>query len=369
MADLKLHGAELRVDGLVKTFTANKKEVHAVNDVSFTVEEGEFYTLLGPSGCGKTTTLRSIAGLEVPTAGSISIDGNVVADDDSFVPPEARALGMVYQHYAVWPHMTVFKNVAFPMKVAKTKYTKQQISDRVEEMLAVVQLEEEIHRPATQLSGGQQQRLALARALVDKPNLLLLDEPLSNLDARLRDRMRLELKHIQQRLGVTAIYVTHDQAEALSMSSKVAVLDGGVVVQEGTPRDIYERPANKFVANFVGNTNLLDADVLEVGDGTVKVLSPIGVIEATNKGHQVAVGDTVPVSIRPENVGLSTRRPEGMAIEGTIKEVVFLGDNVHCVVNADNGTLLVKTHPWETLQTDDTVYLDLPRRACVVIAG
>ncbi len=363
-------GAELAVSNLEKEFTANGKLVRAVNDVSFTVRPGEFFTLLGPSGCGKTTTLRIIAGLETLTGGTVSIDGRTLSGPNQRIPPEKRGLGMVFQQYAVWPHMTVFKNLAFPMHVSTTKYSRAEIRDRVEEMLEIVQLSEAIHRPATQLSGGQQQRLALARALVTRPNLLLLDEPLSNLDARLRDRMRMELKRIQKLAGVTAIYVTHDQAEALSMSDRVAVMQGGQVAHEGTPREIYEKPANPFVAKFVGSTTLLEAELVEnLDEGKVVVRTPIGVLEATNEGHALSVGDPTQVSVRPENVTLSPARPDDSGLIGTVKELVFLGEMVHCTVEVGQGTLVVRAHPWDELAVGGSVRVDIPARGCVVVAG
>lgn len=369
-SDIAVTGAELVVSNLEKEFTANGKLVRAVNDVSFTVNPGEFFTLLGPSGCGKTTTLRIIAGLETLTGGTVSIDGRVLSGPGQRIPPEKRGLGMVFQQYAVWPHMTVFQNLAFPMKVGTTKYSKTEIRDRVEEMLEIVQLSEAIHRPATQLSGGQQQRLALARALVTRPNLLLLDEPLSNLDARLRDRMRMELKRIQKLAGVTAIYVTHDQAEALSMSDRVAVMSGGEVAHQGTPREIYERPANPFVAKFVGSTTLLEAELVEkLSDGKVVVRTPIGVLEATNEGHDLNVGDATQVSVRPENITVSPAKKNDSGLIGKVTELVFLGEMVHCTVEIGQGTLVVRAHPWNELVVGGTVRVDVPARGCVVVAG
>ena len=252
----------LTVDGLVKTFveTAGKRGlVHAVNDISFEVPSGTLLTLLGPSGCGKTTTMRCIAGLERPDAGVIRVDGRPVYSsvDNINVGPQMRDLGMVFQSYAIWPHMDVYRNAAFPLQVTRRRrgLSKSDIRDRVMNVLGRVQLENLAQRPATDLSGGQQQRLALARALVMEPSVLLLDEPLSNLDAKLREEMRLELKQLQRRLGITAIYVTHDQAEALAMSKYVAVMNEGRIEQIGRPRDIYERPATAFVASFIGTSN------------------------------------------------------------------------------------------------------------------
>src|SRR6476619_4203971 len=242
--------------------------VKAAQDVSFDVPEGKLFTLLGPSGCGKTTTLRSIAGLEKPTAGEIEVAGRFVYSSSKgiFVAPNKRNFGMVFQSYAIWPHMNVFQNVAFPLEVRRL--AKKEIRDKVMRVLQAVALDELVDRDATKLSGGQQQRLALARALVMEPQLLLLDEPLSNLDAKLRDHMRIELKRLQRELGLTTIYVTHDQGEALALSHEIAVMKDGFVVQIGTPRQIYETPRNQFVADFVGSTNFVGGTVTAADDGS-----------------------------------------------------------------------------------------------------
>jgi iron(III) transport system ATP-binding protein len=253
------------VRGISKSFAADESSragdgrVRAVDDVSFDVRPGEMFTLLGPSGCGKTTTLRSIAGLEDPDRGRITVDGTVFFDGARGVrvAPESRGLGMVFQSYAIWPHMTVFRNVSLPLAVLPRRRRPRTaaIRERVDRALAVTGLAEYADRSATKLSGGQQQRLALARALVVEPRVMLLDEPLSNLDATLRESMRFELKRLQRELGLTALYVTHDQTEALSMSSRIAVLQDGEVRQLGRPREVYERPESRFVADFIGVTN------------------------------------------------------------------------------------------------------------------
>src|SRR3982751_2058243 len=248
---------EIHVENLVKQFG----EQRALNDVAFRVDGGELFTLLGPSGCGKSTTLMSIAGFQTPEAGRISVGGDVFYDAERRVnvPAERRNLGIVFQSYAVWPHMTVFANLAFPLKVRKTK--RNAIRPRVLEVLGLVEMEQYADRYPHQLSGGQQQRVALARALVYSPSVLLLDEPFSNLDAKLRERARAWVKELQHRLGLTTIFVTHDQDEALSMSDRVVVMNAGEVQQIGTPEEIYRRPANRFVAEFVGNVNLLTGQV------------------------------------------------------------------------------------------------------------
>src|SRR2546421_1351414 len=253
----------LRVEGLYTEYPNDKGEiVKAAQDVTFTVPEGKLFTLLGPSGCGKTTTLRSIAGLEKPSAGEIEVGGRLVYSSDKriFVAPNKRNFGMVFQSYAIWPHMNVFQNAAFPLEVRRL--AKKEVRERVMRVLHAVALDALVDRDATKLSGGQQQRLALARALVMEPQLLLLDEPLSNLDAKLRGRMRTELKRLQREFSLTTVYVTHDQSEALALSHEIAVMNDGRVVQIGTPRQIYEQPTDKFVADFVGTTNFIAGRVV-----------------------------------------------------------------------------------------------------------
>src|SRR6476660_8867612 len=298
----------LRVEGLFTEYPNDRGEiVKAAQDVSFTVDEGRLFTLLGPSGCGKTTTLRSIAGLERPRAGEISVHGRVVFSSSRgvFVAPNRRGFGMVFQSYAIWPHMTVFENAAFPLEVGDKKYSRKQIRENVIRVLTAVQLEELADREATKLSGGQQQRLALARALVMEPALLLLDEPLSNLDAKLRERMRFELKRLQRELKITTVYVTHDQSEALALSHEIAVMNQGRIQQIGRPRDIYENPSNQFVADFVGNTNFLDGIVVrqEAPDRAV-VRTDIGEI-SVRASRPLRPDERVAISIRPEDVELS----------------------------------------------------------------
>jgi iron(III) transport system ATP-binding protein len=328
--------SELRVEGLAKAYPdgRNKLGSNAVDGVDFKVEEGQFYSLLGPSGCGKTTTLRCIAGLEKPDNGVISIGGRPMSSAGSrqFTPPHKRPIGMVFQSYAIWPHLSVFDNVAFPLRAGgrRRRVGSKQITARVEEALAVVQLSEYIRRPATNLSGGQQQRLALARALVADPKILLLDEPLSNLDVKLRDAMRAELRSLQRRIGVTTLYVTHDQAEALSMSNRIAVMSGGKIVQEGSPREIYRAPQSQFVADFIGESNFLDGTVAGLnGDGTAVVTTPAGSL-TTKAPEGTVVGDKVTLGIRPQDVtvtaadapaGATLSRPH-TSLEGLVTQVL-----------------------------------------------
>lgn len=362
----------LGVERLRKTFVDRAHSVAAVDGVSFEVEEGQFYTLLGPSGCGKTTTLRCVAGLEQPDAGRIVVDDKVVASDSPrvFVPPHKRGIGMVFQSYAIWPHMNVFENVAFPLRVRRVKVSKQDLTKRVEEALATVQLTGYEQRSATTLSGGQQQRLALARALVGRPKVLLLDEPLSNLDAKLRDRMRKEIRDLQRGLGITTLYVTHDQVEALSMSNKIAVMHQGQVVQESTPREIYLRPAARFVADFVGTSNFMDAEVrgAATAGGTALLAALIGELRV-NPPEGVVDGERVVVAVRPENVRVHQGDPGERlnTYPATVEEVTFLGESVECRVRAGQQLLLSRQHPNLRLRVGDHIWVELPAEQCAVI--
>jgi len=290
-------GPTLRVEGLSKIYAGS---TGGVKTVDFTLKSGTFFTLLGPSGCGKTTTLRCIAGLETPNLGAIRLGDTSFFDAQAGanIPLNRRNIGMVFQSYAIWPHLTVFENVAFPLRVGKERYSRAQIKEMVERAVASVDLTGFESRSATQLSGGQQQRVALARAIVKKPSLLLLDEPLSNLDALLRDEMRAELKSLQARLGVTTIYVTHDQSEALEMSDLVAVMNGGVIVQMGTPQEIYFRPATGFVATFMGWANVLAGIVdTQAPDGSLGTVTLAGGRRLTCRfTRSAAAGDAVAVS-------------------------------------------------------------------------
>jgi iron(III) transport system ATP-binding protein len=360
----------LTVTGLSKIYPTDRGPVHAVKNVSFQVEEGAFYTLLGPSGCGKTTTLRCVAGLERSDDGEIRLDDKVVSGPGTFVQPHQRDVGMVFQSYAIWPHMTVFENVAFPLRVAKRRVPEREVRERVSEALQTVQLNGLEDRPAPQLSGGQQQRLALARALVRRPKLLLLDEPLSNLDAKLRAGLRIELRQLQQRLGITTIYVTHDQIEALAMSSVVAVMREGVFAQEGPPREVYEKPNSRYVAEFVGTTNFMPGRVVGSKDGgtTVLVDTEAGAITCLPAGDGLATGDVL-VSIRPEFVELarSGEPAGGNVVAGQVETVVFLGEYLDCIVRVAGQPMHVRLHPLTPLQAGQSVSLVLPVEQCVAL--
>ncbi len=367
----------LSVKGLYTEYPNDRGQiVKAAQNVTFDVPEGKLFTLLGPSGCGKTTTLRSIAGLERPRQGEISVSGQVVYSEKTgvFVAPNKRNFGMVFQSYAIWPHMTVFQNAAFPLEVGRARLSRKQIEERVTRVLNAVDLGQYAGRDATKLSGGQQQRLALARALVMEPKLLLLDEPLSNLDAKLRERMRFELKRLQRELRLTTIYVTHDQSEALALSHEIAVMSEGQIIQVGSPRDIYERPRNKFVADFVGSTNFVDGSVLAVEEGAARyrVTTEIGELSVTS-AETLRRGDPVVLSVRPEDVELSDgpwrERESGLNyVDGRVDQKVFLGEYVDFQVKVHDRLLLARAHPSLRTPIGEAVHVRINPAKCIAIA-
>jgi ABC-type Fe3+/spermidine/putrescine transport system ATPase subunit len=368
----------LAVEHLTKIFENSTDQIAGgVRDATFRLEPATFFTLLGPSGCGKTTTLRCIAGLETPNEGRIAVDGRALFDAKARVnvPVEQRSVGMVFQSYAIWPHMTVAENVAFPFTVSKQRrYSRAEIEAGVRRALGIVGLEGFQQRPATQLSGGQQQRVALARAIVHEPRLLLLDEPLSNLDAQLRDEMRGELKRLQSKIGITTVYVTHDQSEALALSDQIAVIDRGRISQIGSPQDIYFRPLNPFVARFVGATNLLSGRLIGAADGR-------GEVEVLG-GKQIrclvpqAIDDpaSVSVSIRPESIRLVPRGQNGAAangncLAGRITGATFLGFARRVDVQTDGVNLQVTTAADLPLPADGEVLLLFAPERTVALPG
>ena len=349
--------------------------VKAAQDVTFEIPEGKLFTLLGPSGCGKTTTLRSIAGLERPVSGEIQVAGRVIYSSQAgiFVPPNKRGFGMVFQSYAIWPHMNVFRNAAFPLEVGSNKLTRLQIRDKVTRVLAAVGLDELADRDATKLSGGQQQRLALARALVMEPKLLLLDEPLSNLDAKLRERMRFELKRIQRELGLTTVYVTHDQSEALALSHEIAVMKDGKIVQIGSPREIYERPRTKFVADFIGATNFLEGRVVSTdsNQNSLLVSTALGRLKVRADGP-IAANTAVVISVRPEDVELSEQAPAkgdpyNLCV-GTVDQKVFLGEYVDFQIKVGETVILSRAHSSIRTPIGDRIHLRINPEKCASIA-
>jgi iron(III) transport system ATP-binding protein len=364
----------LKIDSLCTEYTNELGQpVKAAQDINIEVPEGHFFTLLGPSGCGKTTTLRSIAGLEKPKSGEISVNGNVVFSGARgvFVQPNQRGFGMVFQSYAIWPHMDVFTNTAFPLQVGKKPYSRAEIDAKVMKVLAAVQLDHLRDREATKLSGGQQQRLALARALVMEPKLLLLDEPLSNLDAKLRELMRFELKRLQRELKITTVYVTHDQSEALALSHQVAVMNQGRIQQIGSPRDIYERPQNQFVADFVGSTNFVDGVVRSRENTSDNYLidTELGTLRSMSV-EPVQAGDKVVLSIRPEDVELTDEQPADVSVNAwhaMVDQKVFLGEAMDFRIKVGDRMLLARTHPSVRTQIGHPVWARIDPRKSVAM--
>jgi iron(III) transport system ATP-binding protein len=355
--------AGISIRGLSKSFDARDGEVAAVENLDLEIADNSFVTLLGPSGCGKTTTLRLIAGYIVPDAGSIEVNGRQVSAPGAVLPPDERGMGMVFQNYAVWPHKTVFENVVFGLKIRKVP--REEARKKVMDTLALVNLGGLDARYPNELSGGQQQRVALARSLVVEPEILLLDEPLSNLDAKLRERMRVELKELQRRTGITFVYVTHDQAEALALSDQIAVMSAGRLQQYGSPFEVYARPQNRLVADFMGLVNLVPGTVrnLAGGGGTVELSPGLAVDVARLDGANV--GDGVEVAIRPENVRLAPA--VAGAAPAKITSHVFLGNISEYYATLPTGQVLrVQTHPLQQFKVGDEVAVVIDATQCTV---
>ncbi|MED4600284.1 ABC transporter ATP-binding protein [Paenibacillus validus] len=349
--------------GIVKQFPGHSGEepVYAVNKVSLDIEPGQLVTLLGPSGCGKTTTLRMLAGFETPTAGEISINGQTI----THLPPNKRDVGMVFQSYALFPHMTVYDNVAYGLSIKPIP--KSQVKERVDKVLALMHLDKMKDRLPSLLSGGQQQRVALARAVVTEPKVLLFDEPLSNLDAKLREYMRDELRKIQQRLGITSLYVTHDQAEAMAISDKVVIMNKGEIQQIGSPRKIYMRPCNQFVANFMGKANFLKA-IVEQSDSRHIGLNLLGqrLVIPKDPIFEVKAGERVDCVIRPEFWSID---PEGK-FQGTVERAIYLGPYVEYEVALGGQTVVVVDymhHLHEPKSVGDLIRLGLSGQSITLL--
>jgi iron(III) transport system ATP-binding protein len=342
----------------------------AVRGVSFDVREGEHVTLLGPSGCGKTTTLRSIAGLEQPTSGEIRVDGKPLYSSAGRIniPTEHRGVSMVFQSYAVWPHMTVAKNVAYGLNVRKVP--KAEMDAAVLRALDLVQMRDFAERPASMLSGGQQQRVALARAIAFSPSVVLFDEPLSNLDAKLRTSMRVELRDLQRRLRITSIYVTHDQEEALAISDRIIVMNRGAIEQIGTPEDIYDRPRTRFVADFVGSANILEAKILRGSATGTLTVDVAGQVLQVRPGFEPE-GDAVEIAIRPSYATLTDAPPDGRtnAFPGRIRQRMFHGDFIEYRVEWPAGEIVVRRPPTEAFQEGAQVTVCVDPKNCVVLRG
>jgi spermidine/putrescine ABC transporter ATP-binding subunit len=334
--EVGIRGASLRLENLSKHFG----EVVAVDEMDLEIEAGEFLTLLGPSGSGKTTTLLLIAGFQLPTTGEIYVDGRPII----LKPAHKRDLGMVFQNYALFPHMTVFDNIAFPLQMRRIG--RSEIAERVQRSLEMVRLQGYGERHPRQLSGGQQQRVALARAVVFNPQVLLMDEPLGALDKNLREEMQLEVKHIQEQLGITVVYVTHDQEEALTMSDRIVVLDYGQVQQIGTPDELYEAPANRFVAGFIGESNFLNGRVVDVGELTCTVVTESGLRLQSSLAEGVVVGNEVSCAVRPERpVFLGGEQALPTEMSGTIAEVIYLGESTKYRIEIKDGDLFDLKRP------------------------
>ena len=344
----------LRLVNIVKTYGKLK----AIDNLNLIVEDGELLTLLGPSGCGKTTTLRAVTGFVSPDSGEIYIDDRKISD----IPPEKRGIGLVFQNYALWPHMTVFENLAFGLQLKKL--SKQQIRKKVAEGLGIVKLEELETRYPRQLSGGQQQRVALARALVLEPDILLLDEPLSNLDALLREQMRFEIAQLHRQYGITTIYVTHDQTEAMVISDRIAVLDKGRLMQLGTPSEIYSRPANKFVAGFMGTTNFIRGEVQDVS-GDYTVVKTNDGLTLHGRGIGLEKGQEVDVAVRPENIEFlsesqaSTLSEALNVFDATVARATYVGELIDYQLNLQHSLIRAKGDVRRKRTAGETVKIHL----------
>ncbi|MCL2382102.1 MAG: ABC transporter ATP-binding protein [Treponema sp.] len=354
-----MKGSDVAIEGVSKSFGSFK----VLNNVDLAIKKGEFFSLLGPSGCGKTTLLRIIAGFETPDYGLVTFDGTDVLP----IPPNRRQANTVFQSYALFPHLTVFENVAFSLRLKKL--SKGEVNAKVDDYLKLVQLESHAHKKPNQLSGGQKQRVAIARALINEPSVLLLDEPLSALDAKLRHHMLIELDTIHDKIGITFIYVTHDQGEALSVSDRIAVMDHGNVLQVGTPHDIYESPATDFVARFIGETNLFDATVFSVRPGEGEYMAELDIPELgrikVTTVDEVQPGQKVSFTIRPEKIVISkekpaTKRDDINLFQGEVDEPIYSGFQTKFYVKTNADTLIgvIKQHAKYSDEGPDIVWKD-----------
>ena len=363
---------EIQITGLRKHYVSEGTTIKALDDVDITIPANTIFTLLGPSGCGKTTLLRCIVGLETPDAGEIRIGNEIVWSSDKkiFLPTEKRRLGMVFQTYAIWPHMNVFDNVAYPLQVQKVP--KQEIREKVAKTLSFVQLEGFESRPATKLSGGQQQRVALARALVAEPEVILFDEPLSNLDAKLREETRKELKTFLSKLSITAVYVTHDRLEALALSDTIAVMRSGKIVETGDPKKIYFAAESRFVTDFIGRSNLISAAVTDNTGSETIVESKIGKFAC--KKIDCSAGTELTLCIRPEFI-----RPKHAAkdsagemahnrVQGIVETLLFVGDAYEGEIRVGDTLLMARIDPDTDFNTGDTLVFEVPSEQCLLVA-
>ena len=351
----------------VRDLVVKYGDATAVDSVAFAIAPGELVTLLGPSGCGKTTTLRAIAGLETPSSGVIQLNSQTVysGTERKNIPAEKRGVSMVFQSYAIWPHMTVFENVAYGLKVRKMP--KQEVAANVARVLDMVQMQAYADRPSSKLSGGQQQRVAVARANAFSPNVVLFDEPLSNLDAKLRAEMRVELRELQRRLDITSLYVTHDQEEALAISDRVIVMNAGKIEQIGSPEDIYDRPASHFVADFVGSANMIPGKVTGEGpNGTLAFETQGGAHLRIGRPADARVQGTV-IALRSAYIHFGQTSGGQNGVGGTIHRRMFHGDFIQYVVDWPAGQLIVRRPPTELFDEGSTVMLSFDPTHCVLL--
>ena len=359
---------EIKIQGVSKHYFSEGKTIKALDDVTLTIPANQIFTLLGPSGCGKTTLLRCIVGLESPDSGEISIGDEVVWSKDRgvYVPTEERGLGMVFQTYAIWPHMNVFDNVAYPLQTRNVP--RDVIRSKVEKTLRFVQLEGFEKRPATKLSGGQQQRVALARALVAEPKVILFDEPLSNLDAKLREETRKELRTFLTELSITAVYVTHDRIEALALSDSIAVMRAGRIIEIGSPQKIYFDADNRFVADFIGRANLVPATVVKQAENVTVVETSFGIISCQKRDF--AEGASVTLCIRPEFIRVAPGSGGGGAnvVQGKVETLVFIGEAFEMEMRAAGELLLAKVDADTRAQVGDVLHFTLDPAHCLLVA-
>ncbi|UHL64783.1 ABC transporter ATP-binding protein [Paralcaligenes sp. KSB-10] len=360
---------EIKIEGLSKSYVSEGKTVKALDNIDLTIPANEIFTLLGPSGCGKTTLLRCIVGLETPDEGEIHIGGELVWSKKKgiAIPPEKRGLGMVFQTYAIWPHMNVFDNVAYPLQIRGE--SKKAIAEKVARVLHFVQLEGVEKRSATRLSGGQQQRVALARALVAEPKVILFDEPLSNLDAKLREETRKELRTFLGALKITAIYVTHDRVEALALSDSIAVMRSGKIIEIGTPQKIYFNADHRFVADFIGRANLINATVRSVEGNLTRVESGLGLIDCQHR--DLPAGSEATLCIRPEfiRIGDNNRETGQNIIGGHIESLEFVGEVYEAEIRVGNEHLLARIDPGITMREGDQVSFYLDPAHCLLVSA
>lgn len=361
---------QIQIRGLTKTYQTEGKILRALDNVNLTIDANTIFTLLGPSGCGKTTLLRSIVGLESPDEGEIQIGDEIVWSSEKklFLPPEKRGLGMVFQTYAIWPHMDVFNNVAYPLQ--NQNVPKSEIKARVAETLELVQLGGYEHRPATKLSGGQQQRVALARALVAKPKVILFDEPLSNLDAKLREETRKELRSFLKELSITAIYVTHDRIEALALSDTIAVMRLGKIVEKGDPHKIYFKPDSQFVADFIGRANLLEGTISSREGEFALVQTSIGIIKASNPKN-FEEGASIVVCVRPEFIRLSHQHNDENinSYTGKMQHLVFIGEAYEADIKIGETLLTTTISPTESIHEGDEIIITFDAKHAFIVAS